>query len=208
MAWNPVDKSVGEILTAANVDQLQENIEVHDHQSGRGAVIGLGYARNALERVFTTNAEHAVGSLTLPGDTLGNTGAVELVALVDIHGANWPAAPTWRLRYGSTVVCSLSPNIDQVGTGGFVVRGFLTAANSLTSAQAGHLRLEINQSSETSGAGANLAWVNSGPVAIRGDAAEDSTGDLLLSLTAEYSGQATTREMTVRNFFAVNWGKD
>lgn len=145
----------------------------------------------------TTTAEQTLTSVTVTGGTLGSNNGIHVLIPI----TNWDCINagttgcTFRLKYGSTTVATAQIGENEsTGPTGLTgkIEAFLLAGGS-TSSQEGSLMVNIFgiQSTQPSNTTDSIGDVASGT------AAEDSTGDLTLSVTAQFAVSSGSNGMTV-----------
>jgi len=138
----------------------------------------------------TAGSEQTIISETLPGGLLSTNNAVRVRCLISNLTAN-ARVITFRLKYGSTTIATLS-SVGTIITDEMsgVLEGIIFA-NGSTSAQNGSLYIDTAETNLSSG----VTMATNGGTYFRsattGTATEDSTGDLTVSLTLEWVGSAT-----------------
>jgi len=143
-------------------------------------------ATNTDVDTHSTSGEQTLFSVTIPADALGVGSGYEIIIPIKNADANaaFSRTMTFRLKYGSTTICSAVMNASQGGSNGLQdAAGQIIAsifADGGASVQFGFLSVNLVQDTvDASNA--------SGGAADDGTGAEDSTGALTLSVTVENS---------------------
>lgn len=149
--------------------------------------------------VLNTTTETDLMNVTIPGGTLGTTGALKAKLYISILNESNPAATlTVKVYYGTTVIATDDLAIGDTGAGAVGNYGYIDAivvANGATNAQDGSFTLQTERRSIGSGAGLRI-WGTQ-----NGTAAEDSTADKAFKVSVTWSGAATNRSVIMYHYF-------
>jgi hypothetical protein len=136
--------------------------------------------------IQNTTVETALFSLTLPGGTLGTNNAVRFKIHLKALATSSSNSTTFRMKYGSTTVCSISHDSTDPEAG--VLEGLLLASGA-TGTQNGLLILDLAYNTNTFDSYKQN----------EGTATEDSTGDLTFTVTAQHQVATTGDKVTAIN---------
>ena len=177
MAWStPSSRDTDELITAAiwNQDAV-DNVQYCYDELTKHLVLKTISADNLISN---TTTETSLMSVTISGNDLDTNNFVHVVLFGDFHNATGVSRSiTVRLKYGSTtLVTAISGASSSANTNTMKFDAIMKADNSDSAQQATAV-----QGIYTDG-GTGSDWDGE-----QGTAAEDSTGDLTLDITAELS---------------------
>lgn len=150
--------------------------------------------------VGNTTVETTLFDATIAANTLGTNGALKFVALISNFGMTNANGLILRLKYGATTVSTLTLNNDAGAPGGTasnasgIIHGYLVA-DGATNAQKGALFVTVGDELMTASAASVSGTV--GVKASSGTAAENSTGALTLTLSADWTSADASSTITV-----------
>lgn len=191
--------SNGDILVATTPTDSDAAVSLTYFNNNIGSLIGYDLTDTS---VTNTTTETNLLSFTLSGGTLGTGNGVKIEAPItdlDMLSTVGSSGLTIRLKYGATTIATavIGENISNNKTNLSGKIEALLFANASTSAQEGSVSINIFglPTFEISSAD-NVAI---GDVAA-GTAAEVSTGDLTLSITAQWSNANTNNNITIPHY--------
>lgn len=146
--------------------------------------------------ISSSTTESTLISTSIPGGTLGTSGAVKARLLISAFGLTYSNQTcTIRLKYGATTVATLtltnSSTTTITGLSGVV--DVLLLANGATNSQEGSVYASLGNGTITSASIDNYFLIR----AAAGTAAENSTTALNLVVTAQFSNNSANDNLTM-----------
>lgn len=136
--------------------------------------------------IVSSTAETTIASASIGAGVLGTAGMIRIRVPMTLFSFQNTKTCIFRLKYGSTTIATLTMTNSMGSSFGGIGHGEMEAwllANGSTSAQVGVIRVAVDCNNN----GIIPANTGRGFVHVRGTAAEDSTGALTLSVTAQFN---------------------
>ena len=146
-----------------------------------------------------TTTETTLYTETIAAGMLGTKGRIELPLQMELSDNNgsFNGSVTFRLKYGTTTVAALTwptgTGASEIGLNQAFVLTAMLSADGSNSAQVGHLKGEGPYAESA------LSEVIHGTRVARGTAAEASSADKTLSVTAQWNAASTSRSAVVEH---------